>query len=87
MKIRSIYLVVPQNILVHCLKCKLEVKDRYDIIGTNSDGISAYNEIRNLKPDLVITELNLNTLSSINLIRKIKASGLLTKIILLSSEV
>ena len=42
---------------------------------------------RKLKPDLLITELNLEDLSGINLIRKIKASGLPTKVILLSSEI
>lgn len=87
MIIKSIYIVDPEIIFVDCLKTVLEQKLAFNIVGVNSDGIQAYNEIKTSKPDLVITELNLSTLSGINLIRKIKASGLATKTIMLSKEV
>mgnify|MGYP002639405962 CR=1 FL=1 len=87
MSIRTIYLVDRENIFVECLKESLEQKGQFEITGINPNGVSAYYEIKVQKPDLVITELNLSTLSGINLIRKIKASGLLTKIILLTAEI
>lgn len=87
MKVKSIYLADLERMFTDCLAHNLEVNNEYKIAGVSTSGATAYNEIRELKPDLLVTDLNLGPLSGINLIRKIKASGLPTKIILLSSEI
>jgi len=87
MEIKSIYIADIQKMFVDCLIVNFELTHQFEILGTSSSGAVAFNEIRALKPDLVITELNLGDLSGINLIRKIKASGLPTKVILLSSDI
>ena len=87
MKIKTIYIADQERIFVDCLVANLELTHQFEIIGVNSSGAEAYNEVRALVPDLVITDLNLSDLSGINLIRKIKASGSPTKLILLSSDI
>jgi two-component system nitrate/nitrite response regulator NarL len=85
--IKTIYIADTETIFVECLIPRLEASQKFEVVGSNSSGSEAYGEIRQTKPDLVITDLNLGVLSGINLIRKIKASGSPIKIILLSSEI
>ena len=87
MKIETIYIADNETIFVDCLIPRLEMSDQFKVSGSSSSGVTAYNEIKQLKPDLVITELNLDRLGGINLIRKIKANGMSTKVLLLSTDV
>jgi two-component system nitrate/nitrite response regulator NarL len=87
MIINKIYIADTEKLFVDCLSTNLSLQGKFEILGVSSNGIEAYNEIKILKPDLVITEVSLQTLSGINLIRKIKATGLQTKLILLSTEI
>ena len=87
MTVKTIYMVDKDNLLVDCLSATLEGLEAYETVGRSENGFDAYNEIRTLQPDLVLTELDIEILNGINLIRKIKASGLDTKVILLSSSI
>lgn len=87
MTIKTIYIADIENIFVECLATSLALKNQFEIVGSSSSGAVAYSEIRSTIPDLVITDLKLSALSGINLIRKIKAVGLPTKIILLSADI
>jgi DNA-binding NarL/FixJ family response regulator len=87
MKVRSIYLADKETIFIDCLSTTISISQKFEIVGVSSDGAIAYNEIKELEPDLLITDLDLNTLSGLNLVRKLKASGLTTKAILLSAQV
>jgi two-component system response regulator DegU len=87
MTIKTIYIADIENIFVECLATSLALNDQFEIVGSCASGAVAYNEIRSIKPDLVITDLKLTALSGINLIRKIKAVGMPTKIILLSADI
>jgi DNA-binding NarL/FixJ family response regulator len=84
---KSVYIADTETIFVDCLTSSLELNEQFDVVGSSSSGAAAFNDIRQEVPDLLITDLNLGALSGINLIRKVKASGLPTKIILLSSEI
>ena len=87
MIVKTIYLAEYEQMFADCLSTVLQLDNKFEVIGLSSSGAVAFNEIRERKPDLVITELNLGELSGINLTRKIKASGLPSKVILLSSEI
>lgn len=69
-----------------CLSATLQRKGEFEVIGSSSNGATAFNDIREGNPDLVITASNLDALSGINLIRKIKAAGFEAKVLLLSSQ-
>jgi DNA-binding NarL/FixJ family response regulator len=87
MEIKTIYVADVESIFIDCLTTNLEHSHGFEVLGSSVNGASAYSEVRELVPDLLITDLNLVDISGINLIRKIKASGLSTRIILLSSNV
>ncbi len=86
MIIKSIYIAEHEYMFADCLAANLQLDGKFEVIGISSNGAEAFNEIREKKPDLVITEINLDALSGINLIRKIKAAGSEAKVILLSSQ-
>jgi DNA-binding NarL/FixJ family response regulator len=87
MGIKSIYVADAQRLFVDSLVTSLQLTQQFKMLGAGQSGAAAYSEVKQSKPDLLITELNLADISGLNLIRKIKASGLLTKIILLTSEI
>ncbi len=87
MEIKTIYVADIERIFVDCLIANLEQSHDFELLGSSTNGATAYAETKSLNPDLLITDLNLLDISGINLIRKIKASGSQTKIILLSSNI
>jgi two-component system response regulator NreC len=87
LKIKTIYIADIQKLFVDCLIANFGTNQPLEILGVSNSGAAAYLDVKKLIPDLLITELNLEDLGGINLIRKIKASGLPTKVILLSSDV
>ena len=87
MEIKTIYVADVESIFIDCLITNLEHSHGFEVLGSSVNGASAYSDVRELVPDLLITDLNLVDISGINLIRKIKASGMSTRIILLSSNV
>jgi len=87
MHIKTIYIADTQRIFVDCLIANFEQTQQFEILGFSSSGAAAYSEVKQVIPDLLITELHLDDLSGINLIRKIKANGLPTKVILLSADI
>ncbi len=87
MTVKTIYLADKDRLLIDCLQSALESAGEYEVIGRSENGYDAYNEIRQLHPDLVLTELDVEVLNGINLIRKVKASGLSCRVILLASSI
>ena len=87
MNIKTIYVADVQQLFVDSLVTCLESNHQFEILGTSQSGATAYGEVKQSKPDLLITELNLADIGGINLVRKLKASGLTTKIILLTSDI
>lgn len=87
MKIKTIYIADKERVFVDCLAANLALTHQFEIVGVSNSGAEAYNDVRSMVPDLVITDLNLDELGGINLIRKIKASASPTKIILLSTGI
>ncbi|MCP4981454.1 MAG: response regulator transcription factor, partial [Gammaproteobacteria bacterium] len=56
MTIKTIYLADSENIFIDCLATTLKLEQEFEIVGRNSNGAIAYNEIRSLTPDLLITD-------------------------------
>jgi len=87
MEIKSIYIADLQQLFTDCLVTRLQSTQQFEILGSSQSGAAAYSEVKVSNPDLLITDINLEDISGINLIRKIKAGGLPTKVILLSSKI
>lgn len=87
MEIKSIYVADVQRLFADSLVTCLELTHQFEMLGASQSGATAYSDVKTSRPDLLITDLNLADISGLNLIRKIKASGLPIKVILLSSEI
>jgi DNA-binding NarL/FixJ family response regulator len=87
MEIKTIYIADNERIFADCLVTSLQHANGFEIVGSSANGATAYAEVKAKAPDLLITDLNLGDISGINLIRKIKATGSRSKIILLSANI
>ncbi len=57
----------------------------FEVISSVADGESALTGIRTLRPDVAVIDLNLPRVHGIELIRRVRAESLATKIIIISS--
>ncbi|NDJ14462.1 MAG: DNA-binding response regulator, partial [Acidobacteriia bacterium] len=57
----------------------------FEVISSVADGESALTGIRTLRPDVAVIDLNLPRVHGIELIRRVRAESLATKIIIMSS--
>ncbi len=87
MKKYKIYLAEYEVMFSSCLKTSLERDQLCEVVGVTSNGITAFNEIRKSPPNILLTGLNLDKISGVDLIRKVKASCPQTRVILLTSKV
>lgn len=56
----------------------------FQVIGEASDGVTAFEEIRRLRPDLLLADIRMPGLNGIELLKKIRENGLDTRVILVS---
>ncbi len=87
MGIKTIYIADRDSMFIDCLSATLEMLEQFEIVGHNSNGFEAYNELKASPAELLISEVDIDALNGINLLRKLRASGLDTKVILLSSNI
>jgi len=87
MGVKTIYIADRDSMFIDCLSATLEMLDQFEIIGHSGNGFDAYNDLKQSSPDLLVTEVDIESLNGINLLRKVKASGIPTKVILLSSNI
>jgi two-component system, NarL family, response regulator NreC len=66
------------------LKALLEIQGDFEVIGEADNGSDAIRQIAKLKPDLLISELNLPGLSGIDILRVVQEKGLSVKSLLLT---
>src|SRR5659263_230956 len=56
----------------------------FDIIGEASDGAEAFEMVKSLKPDIVLTDIKMQQMDGITLLKKMKESGFTVKSVILS---
>lgn len=54
------------------------------VVGQAEDGVKAYEEILNLKPDIIITDIKMSIMGGLELIHKLKAQGFCAEFIVIS---
>lgn len=78
-----IYLADDHQILREGLKLVIESKENLKVVGEASDGLTAFKEILNLKPDIAILDISMPEMNGIQLAKNLKDTE--TKVIILSS--
>jgi DNA-binding NarL/FixJ family response regulator len=66
------------------LAAVLSGTDNFDVVGGVPDGEAALEEIRQTRPDVAVVDLNLPRLHGIELIRRVRAEDLKTRIVILA---
>ena len=62
----------------------LDMENDIDIVFKAKSGIEALEALKDVKPDVILLDINMNELNGIETLKKIKASGSKTKIIMLT---
>ncbi len=73
--------MVREGIAVLC-----EISGDYEVIGQCGDGQSAVELVRKLVPDILLMDLNLPKLDSLEAIHKLRQQGLATKVVVLATR-
>ena len=66
------------------LAAVLHGTSHFEIIAQCPDGETAINQIRELRPDVAVIDLNLSKVHGIELIRRVRGEALGTKVVILS---
>ncbi len=80
----KIYLVDDHQMLIDGLKAIISSEKEFEIVGECTLPLLAFEQIQLLKPDIVLTDINMPELSGIELVRKLKPRVGNTKFIALS---
>lgn len=81
----KIFLADDHEMILPGLKMAVESIDGCEVIGSATDGLSAYNSIMELKPDVAILDLSIPVLNGFEITKKLKESRNPVKILILTS--
>jgi response regulator NasT len=76
-----IYLAEDENIILNWIKSEL-INMGYEVIGYASDGKTAVEEVKQLKPDIIIMDINMPKLDGLSAVEQIVADQLIPVIII-----
>lgn len=82
---RNIILVDDNRALVEATKTSLELLNGVKVIGTTFDGKEGLDLINKLNPDLVVLDIVMPYVDGLTVLKKIRESGLETKVIILTA--
>lgn len=81
----TLYLAEDQSMLNSALTQLLELEDDLHVVGSASDGVTAWTEIQQLQPQVAILDIEMPALLGLDVADRIKAAGLTTKVIILTT--
>ena len=84
MSLTKVYIVDDHQMLIDGLKALLTDEPAISIIGESSSSKQALNHILNLRPNIVLTDINMPEMDGVELTKEIKKNSPETKIIALS---
>lgn len=81
----SIYLAEDQEMLNTALSMLLSLESDIDVIGSATDGLTAFNEIVELKPDIAILDIEMPKLTGLEVAKQLRLLKLPINIIILTT--
>jgi DNA-binding NarL/FixJ family response regulator len=80
-----VFLVDDHEMILPGLKIAVESMEKFTVIGTATDGLTAFNSIMELSPDIAVLDLSIPVLNGFEITRKLKEKKSPVKIIILTS--
>lgn len=62
----------------------LIAKHEFDVVGTVNDGLALVDAARRLRPDVIVTDLSMPGLTGLDVLARLKADGIASKVIILT---
>ena len=66
------------------LKQLLDLEEDFKVVGQASNGVETIEKVKQLKPDVLLLDINMPIMNGINALRKIKEEGLKTNVVILT---
>lgn len=80
-----ILLAEDQSLLRGALATLLSMESDMEIIGQAVDGVEALAQVRALKPDILVSDIEMPSMSGVDLAARIKAEGLETRVLIVTT--
>lgn len=80
-----ILLAEDQSLLRGALATLLSLESDMEVIGQACDGVEALDQVHALKPDILVSDIEMPGMSGIDLAAKIKAEGLETRVLIVTT--
>jgi len=80
-----ILLAEDQAMVRGALSALLNLERDLDVVGTAADGESAWRELQRLKPDVLVTDIEMPGLTGLELAQRIQRLGLPTKVVIVTT--
>ena len=84
-KTTSVYLVDDHEMILPGIRMSVEAHRGFAVVGMATDGQTAYEGIRELRPDIAVLDLSIPLLSGFELVAKFRQEGCRTRFIILTS--
>jgi DNA-binding NarL/FixJ family response regulator len=82
----SIVIIEDEKILSDLLTGFFSNHDDYDVLDTFTDGLVALKNIKELKPDLILSDICIPSLNGIEILKRLRANRMNAKFMLLSND-
>ncbi|HWR61831.1 MAG TPA: response regulator transcription factor, partial [Clostridia bacterium] len=66
------------------LKQLLELEEDFSVVGQASNGVETIERVKELKPDVLLLDINMPIMNGIKALRKLKEDGIDTKVVILT---
>lgn len=81
----KVLLAEDQAMVRGALAALLKLESDLDVLGTAGDGEEAWEMVRRLRPDLLLTDIEMPKLTGLELAAKVRDTGMPTKIVILTT--
>ena len=81
----SVVLAEDQAMLLGALAALLRLESDIDVCGTAGDGETAWRELQRLKPDVLVTDIEMPGLSGLELAQRVQRHALATRVVIVTT--
>jgi two-component system response regulator DegU len=80
----SILIADDHSIVREGLKQLLDLEEDFKVIGQASNGVETIDKVKQLKPDVLLLDINMPVMNGIHALRRIREEGLKTNVVILT---